>query len=220
MKKLIIIGNSAFAEVAFEYFTHDSDYNVVAFSVNQQFLTKEELLGLPVVALENLSEMYPPEEYDVFTALTYGRMNRNRTDLYLKLKALGYKFATYKSSRAFIWKNVEIGENCFIFENNVVQPFSQIGNNTIIWSGNHIGHHSVIGNNVFISSHVVISGYVTVKDSCFLGVNSTISNNVTIEEDTWVGPGITIMKNTSPDSLFKPLASEASPISAKRFFKV
>ena len=50
------------------------------------------------------------------------------------------------------------GDNCFILEDNTVQPFVTIGNNVTLWSGNHIGHDSVIEDDCFISSHVVVSG--------------------------------------------------------------
>ena len=45
-RNLIIVGDSAFAEVAYEYFTHDSPYRVVAFAVEREFLTKTRLFGV------------------------------------------------------------------------------------------------------------------------------------------------------------------------------
>lgn len=219
-KKLIIVGDSAFAEVAFEYFTFDSSYEVKAFAVEKEFLNKEKLFDLPVVDFDSLNEIYSPKEYEIFVALTYGKLNRNRTRLLEKSREMGYEAASYISSKAFVWKNVEIGRNCFIFENNVVQPFVKIKDNTILWSGNHIGHHSTIGENVFISSHVVVSGFVTIEENVFLGVNSTISNTVTIAKDTWVGPGVTITKNTKEAELYKLSSLLPSPINSRRFFKV
>jgi hypothetical protein len=52
--RLVILGDSAFAEIAHEYFTHDSPYEVVAFSVEREYLKRSELRGLPLVALEDL----------------------------------------------------------------------------------------------------------------------------------------------------------------------
>lgn len=220
MKKLIIVGDAAFAEIAFEYFTDDSDYEVVAFSVESQYLTKDACCGLPVVPFEKLTALYPPETHEIFVALTYGSLNRVRKRLYEESKAKGYTIATYISSRAFVWKNVSVGENCFIFENNTVQPFVTIGNNTIVWSGNHIGHHSKIGNHVFISSHVVISGFDTIGDSCFLGVNATLINNLDIAEDCWIGPGCTVTKNTLKGSFFKPNVASPVDLTTYRYFKI
>jgi sugar O-acyltransferase (sialic acid O-acetyltransferase NeuD family) len=120
-------------------------------------------------------------------------MNALRTRLYVEAKQKGYASASYISSRAFVWRNCRIGEHCFIFENNVIQPFVKIGNNVILWSGNHIGHHSTIKDHCFISSHVVVSGFVEVGESCFLGVNSTVANNITIGDRSLIGASAVVL---------------------------
>jgi sugar O-acyltransferase (sialic acid O-acetyltransferase NeuD family) len=148
------------------------------------------------------------------------RLNRLRTRLAAAAKAKGYKLASYISSKAFVWFNVELGEHCFVFEDNTVQPFVKIGDNVVLWSGNHIGHHSTLQNNCFISSHVVISGYCDVGENTFIGVNASVANNINIGKDNWIGPGMTIMKNTEPGMLFKAEHSEPAKISATRFFKI
>lgn len=219
-KSLIIVGDSAFAEIAYEYFTHDSDYQVVAFSVERPFLRKESLFDLPVVAYEDLTRKFAPTSHSVFVAATYTQVNRLRTRLSSNAKQQGYSLASYVSSRAFVWRNVVLGEHCFVFEDNTVQPFVRIGNNCVLWSGNHIGHHSVVRDNCFISSHVVISGFCDIGENSFLGVNATISNNVTIGSDNWIGPGITILKNTEPGRLFKPAKTPPADVGTLDFFKV
>ena len=192
--KLFIVGDSAFAEVAYEYFTHDSDYTVAGFAVEKKYLSEKILFGLPVIPLEDIEKTFPPADHDVFVAIVYTNLNRLRTRLLDCIKALGYNLASYISSKADIWHNVKIGEHCFIFENNVLQPFVEIGNNVILWSSNHIGHHSKIENNVFVSSHVVISGFCSIAENSFLGVNSTVSNNVSVGKDCWIGPSTAINK--------------------------
>lgn len=218
--QLIIVGDSAFAEIAYEYFTHDSAYEVVAFSVEKAFLKKEELFGLPVVPFESLAELFDPAEHHVYVATVYTQLNRLRTRLSQAAKQKGYKLASYISSRAFVWSNVTLGEHCFIFEDNTVQPFVKVGDNVVMWSGNHIGHHSTIRDNCFISSHVVISGFVDVGANCFLGVNATIVNDVTIGNDCWVGPGCIIVKDTPAGTFFKPTRSETGRASTLEFFKL
>jgi sugar O-acyltransferase (sialic acid O-acetyltransferase NeuD family) len=219
-KKLMIIGDSAFAEVAYECFTHDSEYEVVGFVVETQYLTKKEMFGLPVLPFEQIEEHFDTSEIEFYAALVYTQLNRLRTRLYQAAKKKGYKPASYISSRAFVWHNAIINEHCFVFEDNTIQPFVQIGSNVVMWSGNHIGHHSVVQDNCFISSHVVISGFCNIGSNCFLGVNATLGNNVVISEDNWIGPSITIVKNTEPNMLYKVEQPEPSKVSARRFFKV
>ncbi len=217
---LIIVGDSAFAEIAYEYFTHDSDFTVVAFAVERAFKSKSNLMGLPVVVLEELEDFFGPSEYFVHVAVTYTQLNRLRVRLISDLKARGYRLASYISSRAFIWPNVELGEHHFIFENNTIQAFAKIGDNVVVWSGNHIGHHSNIGNNCFISSHTVISGFCNIGDFTFLGVNCTISDNTRTGKSNWIGPGVVVSADTDDGQIFQSLKPKPSNVSAFRFFRV
>jgi sugar O-acyltransferase (sialic acid O-acetyltransferase NeuD family) len=219
--KLVLVGDSAFAEIAYEYFTHDSPYEVVAFSVDRAWMRKDTIFGKPVVPFEELERWYPPGEHAVYAASTYTKLNRLRTRFCDDAKRRGYRLASYVSSRAFVWRNVPIGEHAFIFEDNTIQPFVKIGRNVVLWSGNHIGHHSTIGDNVFISSHVVLSGFCGVGDNGFMGVNATVANNVTIGEDVLVGAGAIVLKDVPANTLIGSRATEPHPKkTARQFFGV
>ncbi|MED0652870.1 acetyltransferase [Anoxybacillus geothermalis] len=219
-EKIVIIGDGEFAEIAYEYFTYDSPYEVVAFSVEENFYTKDTLFGLPVLPFEELEKHYSPMEYKVFVAITFTKFNRVRTRLLQEAKAKGYTPVSYISSRAFVWRDVEIGENCFIFENNVLQYGVRLGNNIVLWSGNHIGHQSVIKDNCFLSSHVVVSGYCEIGENCFLGVNSTLVNNIKIAKDCFIAAGAVVTKNTEEGRIYKGNPAKPSAISALKYFGI
>lgn len=219
-KKLVIIGAGETAAIAYEYFTHDSDYKVAGFSVERAYLDATEFYGLPVVPFEELTDAYPPVEYDAFVAVSSTSMNRVRTKLYRAAKEKGYRCASYVSSRAFVWHNAKIGENCFIFEDNTIQPFVTIGNNVVLWSGNHIGHNTVIRDNCFIASQAVVSGYCNIGENCFLGVNSTIINNINVARDCFIGAGALIQKDTEEGRVYQSAGTEASRVGSLRLFKI
>jgi sugar O-acyltransferase (sialic acid O-acetyltransferase NeuD family) len=202
-KQLVIVGAGEFAEIACEYFTRDSPYDVAAFALDSAYRNVDELLGHPVVDLETLETVYPPETHDVFVAATHTQLNRVRTRLLRRCREKGFRAATYISSRAFVWHDVVVGENCFIFENNVLQYRSVIGDNVILWSGNHIGHRAVIGDNCFLSSHVVVSGYCSIGDNCFLGVNSTLGDRVRLGRDCVLGAGSVLLKDCDDRRLLR-----------------
>lgn len=218
-KKLIIFGIEDFAQLAYEYFTYDSDYEVVAFTVDGTYCSISELFSLPVVPFEELEQRFPIAEYEVFAAIVYGKLNRVRQETCTRIKDKGYGLASYISSRAFIWRNVSVGEHCFIFEDNTIQPFVKIGDNVVMWSGNHIGHHSSIGNHCFLSSHVVVSGWCNIGAHCFLGVNSTLANNCHIGDACWVGHGTVISGDVPQHSLVKPINSEIVELNEAALFR-
>lgn len=195
-KKLVIFGEGLYTEITHQYFIEDSEYDVVAFTKHDSYINSNTYLGLPMLKFSDIENNYPPEQYDMFIAVSYTNMNHLREKIYYEAKNKGYKLPTYISSKCNILTKYPIGDNCFIFEDNTVQPFVEIGNNVILWSGNHVGHHSKIKDHNFISSHVVISGQCVVESNCFIGVNSTIGHKVKISNDTLVGAGAVIIKDT------------------------
>lgn len=222
MKKLIIFGVSNIAECAYEYFTHDSEYDVCAFCVDAHYIddNRPELCGLPIISSDDVLDLYPPQEHAFFVAIGSQKLNRVRTEKVQALKKMGYSLASYISSKANVWSNVKLGEHVFIQEDNTVQPFVEIGDNVVLWAGNHIGHASIIENNCFISSHVVISGHCTIGENSFVGVNAAFADTVQIGKDNFIGMNACIVSDTPNDQLCKSPKNEFSNISARKFMKV
>lgn len=198
MAKVIIFGINDLAELAHYYLSKDSEHEVVAFTVHKKYKKGIDFKGLPIVNFELIKEIYPPNEYKLFAPMIGTNMNRFREKVFLEGKAKGYKFITYISSKATLFEN-KIGENCFILENNTIQPFTTIGDNVILWSGNHIGHHSVIKDHVFFTSHVVMSGHCIIEPYCFLGVNSTIRDGCHLAQGTLVAMGASLTKPSTSE---------------------
>lgn len=217
-RSLVLIGAGEFAQIACEYFECDSDYDVVAFSVERDYIMDSTLMGRPVVAYETLEMSYPLSEVDVFVAIPASQLNRLRARFYQDAKSRGYRFATYISTRAFVWRNAQVGENTFIFEGNVIQPFVSIGNNCILWSGNHIGHRTVLHDDVFIASHAVISGYCEIGQRSFIGVNATFNDHVKVAPDNIIGAGALVTRDTEPGRVY--VGSPAHAVANKSSFDV
>lgn len=189
MKRIIIIGDNEFAEIASVYFAKDYGYETEVFAVERNFIQRNEILGKKVVPYEDILDLFPPCDYAFFAAPVYTKLNRLRQRFYEECKSWGYEPLKYISPHSFVWENVDIGENSFVFEDNTIQYNAKIGNNVILWSGNHIGHSAIIEDNVFVSSHVVISGYTKIGRNSFLGVNSTLGNNITFPSDSILAAG-------------------------------
>ena len=215
-KPLVIFGSGDIAQLAHYYFSTDSEYEVVAFTVDASYIKESEFCGLPVVAFEDVAGKYPAEIYDFFVALSYSKLNAIRKEKYLAAKEMGYKLASFVSSRASVLNDGRIGENCFIFESNTIQPFVTIGNNVTLWSGNHIGHHSIIRDHTFIASHVVVSGGVEIGEQCFVGVNATLRDHIKVGDRCVVGAGTLLLADAAPEGLYIGAATERSQVPSTR----
>lgn len=206
-EKLLIFGTGDIAQIANYYFDIDSNYEVVAFCVDREYANGDSFEGKPLIPFEDVQEKYPAGTYRMFIALSYNQMNRLREKKYHEAKAKGYQLVSYISSKCTNLTQFSIGDNCFIFEDNTIQPFVKIGDNVTLWSGNHIGHHSVIESHNFVSSHVVVSGHCHIKSYCFLGVNASVAHQTTLEQGTLLGAGTVITKNTEEWSVYVPARS-------------
>ena len=180
-----------------------------------------ELFGLPVVPFDEVAELYPAREFDMFVAVGYARMNKIREQKYLEAKAMGYHLISYVSSEATFWPDYSsIGDNCFIMEHNVIQPFVEIGNDIIMWSGSQVGHDSVIKDHCLLAAHVVVSGNVTIEPNCFLGVNATIRDGITIARECVIGAGALILKDTMEREVHVGPKAKLLPVPSNRILRL
>jgi sugar O-acyltransferase (sialic acid O-acetyltransferase NeuD family) len=202
VSKIIIFGAGKIADEAYFYLANDSPHEIVAFTVDDEHLNATEKLGLPVVAFEEVVQLYPPHEFKMFVAVGYQDLNKFRARKYKEAKAKGYELISYVSSRASNFGNVEIGDNCFVLELVTIQPCSKIGNNVFLWSGNHVGHHASVADHCYIAGQVVISGSTKVEPYCFVGVGATLGHEITIGRESFIGAGSLITKNVEPSSVY------------------
>lgn len=219
-KPLVIFGTGDIAQLALFYFNTDSEYEVVGFTVDSAYMTKTTFCELPVIAFHEIIRHFPPEKSEFFVALSYSKLNGVRKEKYLAAKTLGYRFASFISSHSTILNGGRIGENCFILEDNTIQPFVTVGDNVTLWSGNHIGHHSIINSHCFIASHVVISGGVVIGEQSFIGVNATLRDHIKIGEKCVIGAGALILADAAAEGVYMGTTTERSRVPSTRLRRI
>lgn len=206
----VIIGTGAFGQIAQQYFEEYSKIKINKFAVSENVLSQNYNSAIEVISIEELL-VEDPDKFEIFIAIGYSKMNQIRTQIFQEFLTAGFSFLSFIHPQVKVWKNSSVGKNCFIFENNTLQPFTHIGDNTILWSGSFIGHHTIIGRNCFISSHAVIPGYCVVGDNSFIGVNATLHDGISIGENSLIGAGAIISKNTKPQSAYVSLHTKEFP---------
>jgi sugar O-acyltransferase (sialic acid O-acetyltransferase NeuD family) len=219
-REIVIFGAGEIAELADFYFTHDSEFEVAGFTVDEAYLKQPEFRGRPVVPFERVAETFPPDRYGLFVAVSYSKINELRAAKVAAARSQGYSLVSYLSSRATVFPGLEVKDNCFILEDNTIQPFAQIGANVTLWSGNHIGHHSTVEDDVFIASHVVVSGGVRIGQGSFIGVNVTLRDHVTIGKKCVIGAGALVLEDQPDFSVVAPRGTERSAVPSTRLRRI
>jgi len=216
MKQLVVFGAGDLARVAQFYFSRDSEYEVVAFTVHESFIQCTECDGLPLVAFESVEERYPPERFEMFVAVGTRQLNKVRAEVCRAARDKGYRLATYLSSKALYLGEVNRGDNCLILEGAVIQPFVKIGSNVVVWSGSHIGHHAVIEDHCFLAPHAVLCGFVRVGEYSFIGANACVKHRVAIAPGCLIGAGAVILRDTKPGTAHLVKGTRAFALSAEQ----
>lgn len=201
MKKLIIFGTSELAELSKFYFESSGSYKVAAFTADDAFIEDSKFLGLPTVPFSELKRNFSTDNYVIHVAVSYSKLNQLRQEKYLQVKKLGFTMPSYINEKSYIAKNVKIGENCLILENQTIQYGVEIGNNVVLWSGNHIGHGSKVGDHTYFASQVVLSGNCIIGERCFFGVNSTVVDFCEIGDDCFITMHSSVAKDLKPGSV-------------------
>jgi sugar O-acyltransferase (sialic acid O-acetyltransferase NeuD family) len=215
-KPLVVFGVGELAEVAAYYFEAEAGPRIAAFTVDGAHLKEPSFLGRPVIALEEVAAAHAPAGHDGFVAVGYSKINALRQAKCEAMRAQGYALTSYVSDRASIARNVTYGWNCFILEDNTIQPFVKIGDGVTLWSGNHVGHHATIGDFAFVSSHVVISGGVKIGARSFLGVNATLNDHIAIGERCVIGSGSLVVKDVADEGVLTSEPAKLSPVPSRR----
>ena len=199
MNRIVIVGINEYAEYVYKAIQKDKVADVVAFATLRDFQTKTEYCGLPVYAVEELSQHLDMSECQVLITIGYTEMNARRERTYKICKQLNYKIFTYISPRAYVDCELEdIGEGCIIMPRAAVAPCTKLGVCNVLNSGAGIGHTSVVGNFNWFSGKVATAGDVTIGNNCFFGMNCLICNNVIIADDCLIGVCSYVTKDTKP----------------------
>jgi len=217
LDKVIIYGNGRIAKIIYQFVK--KQFDVVAFTVDNDYIEEDSIEGLPLVSFEDIEAKYSPDKYKMLIAVGYVQMNDIREQKYLEAKAKGYSFINYIHPSVEMHDNVQIGENNIILDHATIQPYVTMGNSNFVWSNAVVAHGSVVGNTNWITSGVVVSGDATIKSKCFLGVNATIGHNVTIEDENFIGANTLVTKSTKEKEVFISKEGEKFRLDSQRFLQ-
>ena len=217
-KKLIVFGAGKIAEATTYYFNRDSEYQIEAYIIDDNYATSDTFLGKPLVNLSEVIEKYPPEDFFVFVAVGYQELNAMRASRYIFFKENGYRFAKYVSPN--VQGDFTIGENSIIMDNVAVQPKVTIGDNIFIWGGTMLGHHATIKNHCWLTGGCLIGGSVTIGEKTFVGIGSIVGQEIQIGEQCVLGASTFVTHDIEAGTVLISPVTEKYRLNSKQFVKM
>lgn len=194
MEDLIIIGLGTNARHVYEFVTMHKLFNVIGFAVNEEYLTQNEFMDLPVYSLENLEEECLVKKYKVFVALLWNHLNRDRKSIYDYCKMRGYQMANLISPLAVIRGKIE-GDNCWIHDFVIIQNDARVQSDIAIMAYSLIGADTYIGSHCFFGAQSLLGGGSTIGDQSFVGIKATIFDDTVIGRKCIIGACVAVKRN-------------------------
>jgi sugar O-acyltransferase (sialic acid O-acetyltransferase NeuD family) len=197
MENLVLIGASTTAKTIFKFVNDHKLFNIAGFAVDPEYRYTDSYCDHPVFDLTHLDKIIDKKSDMIFISMQWNRLNKDRRDLYLRLKSAGYSFANIISPTAIIHGKIR-GDNCWIADNVIIEANAEIGENTFVQSKVCIGPNTIIGPHCFIGIGSVLAGAVEIGEQSFVGINATIFDHVKIGKKSIIG-ACTKVKRSHPD---------------------
>lgn len=217
-KPLIIFGIGKISQAVTYYFNRDSDYNIIAYVVDDVFATQSEYMGIPLVKLSDIKVQFNPQVHTVFVAVGYQGMNAMRADKYQYFKELGYSFATYRSPNVF--GEYTIGENSIVMDGAVIQPLASFGNNVFVWGGSMVGHHAIIQDGCWLTGGCLIGGSVNLGRSNFVGMGAIVGQEVKTGIECMLGAGSLTIRSIGDKAVIIKEQTEMHRLNSDQFTRM
>lgn len=208
---LIIFGTGTFPTAFAELVRDEGDLEPVAFTVDRAYITADEHEGLPVVALDELADRFPPGRHRALVPLGYRRMTALRAEVVARLESLGYALTPWISRQASVWSRLEPGPNSIVLPGSTVLPYAKVGRDVAIRANVVVSHHCELGDHVTLANGTVLGGHSRIGEYSWLGLGATVRNNVTVARRTFVGAGAVVVSDTKEDGIYTGVPARRDP---------
>lgn len=215
-KKLIIFGNTLFAQTVCDYFTTHSEYDVVAFTVDEKYIQGNSYYNHQLVAFENIETVYSPNEYDLFVAVGSSRLNSVRENVFNRAKEKGYNLPSFVHPLAYVAPHATIGENCLLMEFAQVMTRSKVGNGVIIWYSVLVNHDNTINDFAYIVGNT--AGFTEIGKRTFLGIGGYVGDHIKVGDDNFIAMGSIVRKSTLNNSFLSGNPANEKKLDKERLY--
>lgn len=154
-----------------------------------------QLSGIPYLGSDDVLTSINPSETDIAIAVGSTRASRLRGEMYDKIAALGFRFATVIHPSAVVDSTARIGQGAQVMAGAIVQVNAVIGENAIINSGAVIEHDCILERHVHAASGAILAGQVTVGEGSHIGAGAVVLQGRTLGRHVTVGAGACVISD-------------------------
>ncbi len=205
--RLVIVGAGQTGEqilrMAYDY----CHYDELVFAVDPQYLKATTVFGHGVQNLIEIDSSQGEFNDDYFVAISWNRLNLDRTIMYNRLSDMGVSFANIISENAVFQRDYRLGSGIWISDHVLIENAVTVQDNSFIKSGALVLHNTLINKHCFIGANSVIGGNSVIGEGTFVGMGAIIHNDLQIGKHCIIGAGAIVNKNVPDFTVVYPSKS-------------
>lgn len=190
-KRLLIIGAGAMAREAYQYATESLlDFEFGGF-LDSRSSALAGFVGYPPIL--SSVEDYNLSKDDVFLSAIGDPVQRRH---YVEaISSRGGRFISIIHPRAYIGRNVSIGQGCIIAPSVAVTCDVTLGNHVIINVQSSVSHDCTLGDYVTVSPGCHLAGGCQLDEGTFLGCHSALIPRTHLAPGIFVAAGAVVVES-------------------------
>ncbi|GAA1467548.1 hypothetical protein [Microbacterium thalassium] len=202
MIDVVINGTGSLGRMVFHLLDGDERYRVRAFTAAPRWCEAESLLGVPVVAHDDVVGRYPPDDVVCLSVLGgLGGWTARRDHLEV-MRERGYRHANYVHPSAVVQGRQEWGANNIVFPFCTVGFGGRMGDDNILREKVYLGHDHRVGDHAFFGVDCTVGGGLSLGTGAYLAMSTTVTNDIAIGEGAFVGIGSLVLADLEPDGRY------------------
>ena len=197
---LILFGPGGHAHSCIDVIEHLGVFKIAGLIGTEEEL-QNECMGYRIIGTDSdLPELAKRYEHAL---ITVGQIEsaRVRQCIYDQALALGFKFPSIISPRAYVSPYAVVGDGTIVMHGAIVNAGARVGNNCIVNSNALIEHDATVADHCHISTGVIVNGDVSIGFGSFVGSGSVIKQGITLGSRCVIGMGLAVRHDHAENSI-------------------
>lgn len=202
MNHIILVGGGGHARACIDVIEKQGLYRIAGI-VTREKQQPANLLGYPILGTdEDLPSLLSKTPHAL---ITIGQIKdpSPRIRLFHLLKSFDAILPVIQSPSAYCSGHALIEEGSILMHGCIVNASAQIGKNCIINTQALVEHDTHVGDNCHISTGARINGGVTIQQNCFIGSGTVLKEGINVGQNAIIGAGQTVLRDVPAGSIIK-----------------
>ena len=193
--RLVGLGAGGHAKSVLDAALSSGRFEVVALADDDPSHAGSEVLGVPVVAADELERLRADGVTHAFLGIGAVGDNEPRGRAFERLLDAGFDLPAIVHAAAHVSPSAQLGRGVVVLAGAVVNADALIGDNVILNTGAIVEHDCRIGADVHVAPGATLGGHTVVGDGAHVGIGATLLQGLRVGNGALVAAGAVVVED-------------------------